>query len=201
MKKLLKGKWVVPVATLVLTLSIGSAAFAATGSDSTDTSTADTSTAVTSTAPTATDATATTDATSAASSTDDSAAAANSATSGNPWGNQRSDEALLTGSTAEQVKAVAIAKVGSDATVVRVETDAEGNAKYEVHMVKADGTAVTVYIDESFKFVSVEDQPSGGQRGGQGGHRGGPAAADSTTDKDSGATNSTTADSTSTSSN
>ena len=38
-------------------------------------------------------------------------------------GGQRSDETLLTGTTAEQVKAAALAKVGSDATVERVETD------------------------------------------------------------------------------
>jgi uncharacterized membrane protein YkoI len=163
MKKFLKEKWVVPVATLVLTLSIGSAAFAATGSASTDTSASDTSTAVTSAAA-ATDSTVT-DATV----TDDGARAANGATSSNPWGNQRSDETLLTGATAEQVKAAALAKVGSDATVVRVETDSDASetehAKYEAHVVKADGTAVTVYVDESFNVVSVEEQEMRGHRG------------------------------------
>jgi hypothetical protein len=39
---------------------------------------------------------------------------------------------------------------------VRVETDADGNAKYEAHMTKADGTPVTVYVNEQFEVVSVE---------------------------------------------
>ena len=74
----------------------------------------------------------------------------------NPWGNQRSDETLLTGDTAAKVKAAALAKVGSDATVVRVETDADGHAAYEAHMVKADGTPVTVYVSKQLEVVSVE---------------------------------------------
>jgi hypothetical protein len=74
----------------------------------------------------------------------------------NPWGAQRSDETLLTGDTASRVQALAVARVGSGATVVRVETDADGHAAYEVHMVKADGTPVTVYVDKSFNVVSVE---------------------------------------------
>ena len=41
-------------------------------------------------------------------------------------------------------------------TVVRVETDADGNATYEAHMTKSDGKPVTVYVDSSFNFVSVE---------------------------------------------
>src|SRR5204863_5911181 len=80
------------------------------------------------------------------------------ATAQNPWGNQRSDETLLSGDTAAKVKAAALAKVGSDATIVRVETDADGHAKYEAHMVKADGTRVTAYVDESFSVVSVESR-------------------------------------------
>ena len=78
------------------------------------------------------------------------------ATAQNPWGNQRSDETLLTGDTATKVQQAAVAKVGSGATVVRVETDADGHAAYEVHMVKSDGTPVTVYVDKSFNVVSVE---------------------------------------------
>jgi outer membrane biosynthesis protein TonB len=78
------------------------------------------------------------------------------ATAQNPWGHQRSDETLLTGDTATKVQQAAVAKVGSGATVVRVETDADGNAPYEVHMVKSDGTPVTVYVDKSFSVVSVE---------------------------------------------
>jgi outer membrane biosynthesis protein TonB len=74
----------------------------------------------------------------------------------NPWGHQRGDETLLTGDTATKVQQAAVAKVGSGATVVRVETDADGNAPYEVHMVRSDGTPVTVYVDKSFSVVSVE---------------------------------------------
>jgi hypothetical protein len=39
---------------------------------------------------------------------------------------------------------------------VRVETDADGNAAYEAHMTKADGTPVTVYVNKAFDVVSVE---------------------------------------------
>ena len=40
-------------------------------------------------------------------------------------------------------------------TIVRVETDADGNAAYEAHMTKADGSLVTIYVDKSFNVVSV----------------------------------------------
>jgi hypothetical protein len=73
----------------------------------------------------------------------------------NQWGEQRSDETLLTGDTAAKVEAAAKAKV-PNGTIVRVETDADGNAKYEAHMTKADGTPVTVYVNEQFEAVSVE---------------------------------------------
>jgi hypothetical protein len=73
----------------------------------------------------------------------------------NPWGNQRSDETLLTGDALAKVTAIAKAKVPGG-TVVRVETDADGHAAYEAHMTKADGTPVTVYVDKNFNFVSVE---------------------------------------------
>ena len=78
------------------------------------------------------------------------------ATASNPWGNQRSDETLLTGDTATRVRQVALARVGSSASIVRVETDADGHSAYEAHMVKADGTPVTVYVDKQFNVVSVE---------------------------------------------
>ena len=116
--------------------------------------------------------------------------------------NQRSDEMLLTGTTAEQVKAVAVAKIGTDATVVRVETDSDasqtGHAAYEVHMIKADGTAVTVYVDKSFNYVSTETQPTGGHAGAPAGGQVGasgsqptaPGSASSTSSTDSAATSS-----------
>ena len=73
----------------------------------------------------------------------------------NPWGHQRSDETLLTGDTLAQVKAAAVAKE-PNATIVRIETDADGHAAYEAHMVGADGTPLTVYVDTSYNVVSVE---------------------------------------------
>ena len=75
----------------------------------------------------------------------------------NPWGAQRSDETPLTGDTLAKVKAAALAEV-PDATIVRVETDADGNAAYEAHVVKADRTPATVYVDKQFDVVSVESR-------------------------------------------
>lgn len=74
-----------------------------------------------------------------------------------PWGGQRSDETVLTGDTAAKVEAAAKAKVAKG-TIVRVETDADGHAKYEAHMMKADGTPVTVYVDGQFALVGVESR-------------------------------------------
>ena len=74
---------------------------------------------------------------------------------GQPWGRQRSDETPLTGTALSKVTALAKAKVPGG-TIVRVETDADGNAAYEAHMVKADGTPVTVYVSKQFDVVSVQ---------------------------------------------
>ena len=71
---------------------------------------------------------------------------------------QRADETPLTGDTAAQVRKAALAKV-SGATIERIETDADGNAAYEAHMVRSDGTRVTVYVNKSFEVVSVESGP------------------------------------------
>ena len=84
-----------------------------------------------------------------------SQAAAAQATPGQPWGGQRPDETLLTGDAASKVTAAALAKVPGG-TIVRVETDADGNAAYEAHMTKSDGTPVTVYVDKQYNVVSVE---------------------------------------------
>jgi uncharacterized membrane protein YkoI len=75
----------------------------------------------------------------------------------NPWGAQRSDETPLTGDTLAKVEAAALAEV-PDATIIRVETDADGNAAYEAHVVKADRTPATVYVDKQFDVVSVESR-------------------------------------------
>jgi uncharacterized membrane protein YkoI len=73
----------------------------------------------------------------------------------NPWGGQRSDETPLTGDTLAKVKAAALVEV-PNATIVRVETDADGHAAYEAHVLKKDGTPATVYVDKQFDVVSVE---------------------------------------------
>ncbi len=81
-----------------------------------------------------------------------------------PWGRQRSDETLLTGDTASKVRALALAKVPGG-TIVRVETDADGNAAYEAHMTKADGTPVTVYVSKALDVVSVRSGMPGPPNG------------------------------------
>jgi hypothetical protein len=83
-----------------------------------------------------------------------------------PWGPQRSDETPLTGDTAAKVRELALAKVPGG-TIVRVETDADGNAAYEAHMVRSDGSPVTVYVSKQLEVVSVQSgmpHPPGGTR-------------------------------------
>jgi len=69
---------------------------------------------------------------------------------------QRTDEKALTGDTAAKVKEAALAKTGGG-TVEAVETDGDGNAAYEAHIVKSDGTRVTVYVDKNFDVVGTEE--------------------------------------------
>ena len=64
-------------------------------------------------------------------------------------------ETILTGDTADQVTAAATAAVPG-ATIERVETDAEG-ATYEAHIVKSDGSHVTVKLGADFSVSSIED--------------------------------------------
>ena len=89
-------------------------------------------------------------------------ASAPSTASPQGWGAQRSDETMLTGDALDKVTAVAKDALPG-ATIVRVETDADGNAKYEAHAIKADGSLATVYVDESFKLVDVEAGGPGGR--------------------------------------
>ena len=67
----------------------------------------------------------------------------------------RGDEQALSAADAAKVKAAALEAVAGG-TVYRVETDA-GDAAYEAHMTKADGTEVTVKLDESFTVTAVEN--------------------------------------------
>jgi hypothetical protein len=77
-------------------------------------------------------------------------------------GDNNKTEQLLTGDSAEKVKAAALA-ANPGGTIQRVETDAEG-AAYEAHMTKSDGTQITVKFDSSYKITGTET-------GGPGGHR------------------------------
>ena len=66
-------------------------------------------------------------------------------------------ETLLTGDEAEKVTAAVEAEY-PDATIQRVETDAEGSA-YEAHIALADGSHLTVKLDESFAITGTESRP------------------------------------------
>ena len=92
---------------------------------------------------------------SAASGSGSSSSPSAASTAQRSWGHQRNDETPLTGDALAKVRALAQAKVPGG-TIIRVETDADGNAAYEAHMVKADGTPATVYVNKQFQVVSVQ---------------------------------------------
>ena len=84
-------------------------------------------------------------------------------TKGGHVGPNGQKEELLTGDAADKVRAAALAAVPGG-TVQRVETDAEGSP-YEAHMLKSDGSPVTVKVNSSYKVTSIEDGPGGGPGG------------------------------------
>jgi hypothetical protein len=55
------------------------------------------------------------------------------------------------------VRQAALARVGGG-TVERVETDADGHAAYEAHIIKSDGSPVTVYVNKQFDVVGVDSR-------------------------------------------
>jgi hypothetical protein len=69
---------------------------------------------------------------------------------------QRPDEHLLSGETANKVRAAALARYPG-ATVLRVETDSDG--VYEAHLTTTGGQRVTVEVDKSFKVTGEEAGP------------------------------------------
>ena len=89
-----------------------------------------------------------------------------STTAPDPTKSIRSDEHLLTGTTADEVRAAALAKYPG-ATIQRVETDSDG--VYEAHIVTKAGADVNVQVGKDFAVT-------GTQTGGGGGDHGGPAA-------------------------
>jgi hypothetical protein len=89
-------------------------------------------------------------------------------------------ETLLTGTTADEVKAAALA-ADPGATIIRVETDSAGSP-YEAHITKADGTEATLKIDTNFKVTSTEQGFGSGPHGqappnGDGPYGGAPSGA------------------------
>ena len=78
---------------------------------------------------------------------------------------QRSDEKLLTGTTADKVRAAALAKYPG-ATVQRVETDSDG--VYEAHIVTTAGDWIIVQVGKDFTVTGTQ-QPGTGGPGGHGG--------------------------------
>src|SRR5204863_975878 len=83
-------------------------------------------------------------------------------TQGGHVGASGQKEVLLTGDTADKVKAAAQAAVAGG-TIQRVETDAEGSP-YEAHVTKSDGTHVAVKVDSSYKVTNVETDAGPGGR-------------------------------------
>jgi hypothetical protein len=63
-------------------------------------------------------------------------------------------ETLLTGSDLSKATAAAQSAVPGG-TIIRVETDS-GDATYEAHVTKADGTTVTVKLDASFNVTATQ---------------------------------------------
>jgi hypothetical protein len=86
-------------------------------------------------------------------------------------------EEVLTGDAASSVEAAVLAAY-PDATIERMETDAEG-AVYEAHVTLADASRATVKLDASFTVTETETAPDG-CRGGGPGH--GPHDDDDTAD-------------------
>jgi hypothetical protein len=86
----------------------------------------------------------------------------------------RSDEQLLTGTTAQKVTAAAKAKEPG-ATIQRVETDSDG--VYEAHMVRSDGTPIIVQVGKDFTVTGVIE--GGGPGGGRPGAPGSPGGSSS----------------------
>ena len=86
----------------------------------------------------------------------------------------RGDEHSVSSSIASTLRSKALAAVPSG-TIYRVETDA-GDAAYEAHMRKADGTLVTVKFDKNLNVIRVENgmglgdpHPAGDMHGQPGG--------------------------------
>lgn len=79
----------------------------------------------------------------------------------------RGAEKAVSASVAATLKAAAL-KAVPGGTVYRVETDA-GDAAYEAHMTKSDGSLVTVKFDKNLAVIKVEDGMGAGEPAPNGG--------------------------------
>jgi hypothetical protein len=70
-----------------------------------------------------------------------------------PSQGEQLDEAVLADDVLEKVKTLALDELPGG-TVIGIEADADG-AAYVAHMLNADGTPMTVYVDESFEFLDI----------------------------------------------
>lgn len=74
------------------------------------------------------------------------------------------NETLLNGTSQQKADAAATA-AEPGATIVRAETDSSGKGTYEVHMKKADGSYITVYVDSNYNVTSTASGFGGGPAG------------------------------------
>jgi hypothetical protein len=86
----------------------------------------------------------------------------------------RPDEKSVSSATAATLRAAAL-KAVPGGTVYRIETDA-GDALYEVHMKKADGSLITVKFGKNLKVTKVENGMGAGDPAPAGHGAPGPAA-------------------------
>jgi hypothetical protein len=70
-----------------------------------------------------------------------------------PWGDESGEDSLMPDDVLAKVRAIALDEVPGG-TLVGIEGDADGVA-YVAHMLNADGTPMTVYVDASFDFVGL----------------------------------------------
>ena len=67
------------------------------------------------------------------------------------------------------------ATLPSGATIVRIESNAQGSYPYEAHVVLADGTREIVELNSSFQVITtIADQGPGPRDGGPADHQGPP---------------------------
>jgi hypothetical protein len=92
----------------------------------------------------------------------ESTAPGRTGTAPDPSRSMRSDEKLLTGTTASKVRAAALAKYPG-ATIERVETDSDG--VYEAHIVTKSGDHVIVQVGKTFAVTGTQSGGPGGPGG------------------------------------